>query len=310
VARTRTYSFGASTREAHDASQFYSRNLYSHDLVSIFTQLREVLTAEGPKSVPGRPREEWVNRIFCHSSEDMRHIPDGAVGLAFTSPPYNAGKDFDEDLDLLEYLTLIANVGREVFRVLTPGGRYVINLANLGRKPYIPLHAYFYGIHTALGFQPLGEIIWQKGEGMSGSCAWGSWMSAKAPRLRDIHEYLLVFAKGEFGRPDRGESDISREEFMSGTLSIWRIQPESARKVGHPAPFPMALADRVIRLFSYTDDVILDPFCGSGTTCLAAALSGRPYVGYDIVPEYCELSRERIAEALRFPSLPFPDVKD
>src|SRR5690606_38752579 len=105
------------------------------DLVSIFTQLREVLTAEGPKSVPERPREEWVNRIFCHSSEDMRHIPDGAVGLAFTSPPYNAGKDFDEDLDLLEYLTLIANVGREVFRVLTPGGRYVINLANLGRKP-------------------------------------------------------------------------------------------------------------------------------------------------------------------------------
>ena len=133
MARTRAYSFGASTREAHDASQFYSRNLYSHDLVSIFTQLREVLPAEDPKRVPGRPREEWVNRIFCHCSEYMRHIPDGAVGLAFTSPPYIAGKDYDDDLVLLEYLTLIAYVGREVFRGLTPGGRYVINLANLGR---------------------------------------------------------------------------------------------------------------------------------------------------------------------------------
>ena len=97
---------------------------------------------------------------------------------------------------------------------------------------------------------------------------------------------------------------------MSGTLSIWRSKPESARKMGHPAPFPMVLADRVERVYSYMDDVILDPFCGSGTTCLAAALSGRPFVGYTIVPNFCELTRERIAEALRFPSLPFPDVKD
>jgi site-specific DNA-methyltransferase (adenine-specific) len=204
------------------------------------------------------------------------------------------GKEFDEDLGLVEYLTLIANVATEVYRVLTPGGRYVINLANLGRKPYIPLHSYFYGVHAALGFQPAGEIIWQKGKGMNGSCAWGSWMSAKSPRLRDIHEYLLVFTKEGFSRPDKGESDVSREEFMSGTLSVWNIPPESAKKVGHPAPFPVELADRVIKLFSYTGDVILDPFCGSGTTCLAAALSGRAYVGYDILPEYCDLSRKRI----------------
>jgi site-specific DNA-methyltransferase (adenine-specific) len=112
--------------------------------------------------------------------------------------------------------------------------------------------------------------------------------------LRDIHEYLLVFTKEGFSRPDIGESDVSREEFMSGTLSVWNIPPESAKKVGHPAPFPVELADRVIKLFSYTGDVILDPFCGSGTTCLAAALSGRAYVGYDILPEYCDLSRKRI----------------
>ncbi|NLM40028.1 MAG: site-specific DNA-methyltransferase [Firmicutes bacterium] len=298
MARTRTYAFGTSSRESHDATEFYSRNLYQSDLFSVFAQISELLAAENQREVEYRPREEWANQIYCHSAEDMLHIPDGSVGLAFTSPPYNVGKEFDDDLDLVEYLTLIANVGREVYRVLTPGGRYVVNLANLGRKPYIPLHAYFYGIHTAVGFEPLGEIIWQKGKGMNGSCAWGSWMSAKSPRLRDVHEYLLVFTKGGFSRPDRGESDISREEFMSGTLSVWNIAPESAKKVGHPAPFPVELAERVIKLFSYTDDVILDPFAGSGTTCVAAALNGRFYVGYDIVHDYCELAKKRIAEAV------------
>ncbi|NLI59631.1 MAG: site-specific DNA-methyltransferase [Clostridium sp.] len=294
MARTKTSSFGTSNREAHDASEFYNRNIYGNDLFSVFAQMSDLFAAKSTRVVEERPREEWVNRIFCHTSEDMFHVPNNSVGLAFTSPPYNVGKEFDEDLGLVEYLTLIANVATEVYRVLTPGGRYVINLANLGRKPYIPLHSYFYGVHAALGFQPAGEIIWQKGKGMNGSCAWGSWMSAKSPRLRDIHEYLLVFTKEGFSRPDKGESDVSREEFMSGTLSVWNIPPESAKKVGHPAPFPVELADRVIKLFSYTGDVILDPFCGSGTTCLAAALSGRAYVGYDILPEYCDLSRKRI----------------
>jgi len=294
VARTRTYSFGTSSREAHDSSHFYGRNLYGGDLSSVFSQMGVLVAKMKSRVVPERPREEWVNRIYCQTSEDMKDLPNDSVGLAFTSPPYNVGKDFDHDLELVEYLTLMAKVGAEVYRVLLPGGRYVVNLANLGRKPYIPLHSYFYAIHTSLGFQTAGEIIWQKGKGMNGNCAWGSWMSAKSPRLRDVHEYLLVFTKEEFSRPDKGTSDISREEFMSGTLSVWNIPPESAKKVGHPAPFPLELADRVIRLFSYVDDVILDPFCGSGTTCLAAFLSGRAYIGYDVVSEYCDLARRRL----------------
>jgi site-specific DNA-methyltransferase (adenine-specific) len=197
-------------------------------------------------------------------------------------------------MNLEDYLQLITRVGGEVFRVLRTGGRYVINVANLGRKPYIPLHAHFYRIHEEIGFLPMGEIIWQKGKGANASCAWGSWLSARSPRLRDIHEYLLVFAKEDFSRHDVGRSDMTDKEFLGSTLSIWEVPPESARKVGHPAPFPVELASRVIRLFSYVDDVVLDPFVGSGSTCVAARLCGRHYVGFDISSEYCKLARRRI----------------
>lgn len=300
---TETASFGAGKRESHNSERFYARNLYrTRENPEAASPIWKIATEPGKppvqRTVPPRPREEWANRIYCHSAADMHHIPDASIGLAFTSPPYNAGKEYDDDLDLAEYLDLISAVAAEVYRVLVPGGRYVVNIANLGRKPYIPMHALFYARHMAQGFLPAGEIIWRKGKGMSGNCAWGSWMSAKSPRLRDLHEYLLVFVKESFGRPDRGESDISREEFMDATLSVWDIPPERAKRVGHPAPFPVELAARVIRLFSYTDDVILDPFNGSGSTCVAAAQNGRFYVGYDIDPEYCETARRRIeAEA-------------
>ncbi len=291
---TRTASFGAPKREGHDSSVFYSRNLYQGDFESLHRLLIEIGVGGTRRKIPFKPLQDWADRIYCHTSEDMRHVPDGSVALAFTSPPYNSGKEYDEDLDIAAYFGLMSRVGAEVYRTLKPGGRYVINIANLGRKPYIPMHAYFYLIHTGLGFLPAGEIIWQKSRGANGSCAWGSWLSAKSPRLRDIHEYLLVFVKEHFSRPDTGTSDVTREEFMSSTLSVWEVQPESAKRVGHPAPFPMELASRVIKLYSYVRDVVLDPFAGSGTTCVAAKRLGRHYVGYEIVPEYCALSAGRL----------------
>jgi site-specific DNA-methyltransferase (adenine-specific) len=283
--RTRTSAFGVSKREAHDSSDFYSRNLYQEDTAAATAQFDSHATVI----------EDWIDKIHLHSSDSMP-IPDNSVGLAFTSPPYNVGKEYDDDMTLDEYLDLIKRVGQEVYRVLKPGGRFVINIANLGRKPYIPLHSFFYQIHTAIGFLPMGEIIWQKGKGASGSCAWGSWRSAKAPRLRDLHEYLLVFAKQTFARPDKGKSDLTPEEFTESTLSIWEIAPVSAKKIGHPAPFPVELASRVIKLYSYVDDVVLDPFSGSGTTCVAAKQNGRHYVGFDISPEYCQLAKRRLAK--------------
>ncbi|MGI6037132.1 MAG: DNA-methyltransferase [Limnochordia bacterium] len=291
---TKTYSFGSSKREGHDAGEFYNRRMYQGS----FGLGLPLTIKHRPEGIPPAPRESWANRIYHHSADDLRHLPDNSIGLAFTSPPYNAGKEFDDNLSLADYLQLIGNVAAEVYRVLCPGGRYVVNIANLGRKPYLPLHAYFYALHTQVGFLPAGEIIWRKGKGMNGSCAWGSWCSAKAPRIRDLHEYLLVFVKESFSRPDKGETGIEKEEFMAATLSVWEIPPESAKKVGHPAPFPVDLASRVIKLFSYQSDVILDPFCGSGTTCVAAKLAGRDYVGYDISLEYCQLAEERLAQVI------------
>ncbi len=290
---TSTSDFGVGRREAHDSSSFYNSKLY------LDAVLNEVLPPKELAEIPVPEPGDWADRLYTHTAEDMGHLPDNSIALAVTSPPYNANKQYDDDLTLEEYLELISNVGAEVYRVLRPGGRYAVNIANLGRKPYIPLTAYFYQVHQALGFLPMGEVIWQKGKGASNSTAWGSWMNARSPRFRDLHEYILVFAKQSFSRPDRGESDIEKEEFMAGTLSVWEIPPASAKRIGHPAPYPVALADRLIRLLSFSGDVILDPFIGSGTTAVAAILAGRRYVGYDTNPEYIALAQERIESARR-----------
>ena len=288
--KTQTSSFGSGGHECHDSSAFYTRSIFHSGLPQ-----EEDLT--GYTQLPTPLAGDWADQIYCHSAEDLSALPDNSIGLAFTSPPYNVGKDYEDNLGMPDYMDLIGRVGREVYRSLLPGGRYVINVANLGRKPYIPLHSLFYGVHLEIGFLPMGEIIWQKANGANKSTAWGSWRNAKSPRLRDVHEYLLVFAKQSYTRPDRGESSISRDEFMAATLSTWQITPALARRVGHPAPFPVELAERVIRLFSYVDDVILDPFVGSGTTCVAALQNQRHYVGFDIDEAYCEMARERIAKA-------------
>lgn len=284
-ARTKTSAFGVSRRERHDASAFYGRALYSDAAPS---------TPQNAVEAPETALEGWIDKVHLDDARRMTATPQGGVALAFTSPPYNVGKEYDDDLSFGDYRQLLRDVAAEVYRVLMPGGRYVVNVANLGRKPYIPLHAMIWQDMQAAGWLPMGEIIWRKAKGAGGSCAWGSWRSARAPRLRDVHEYLLVFAKEQYGRAAKGVSDIGRDEFMDSTLSVWEIAPESAKRVGHPAPFPLALAERVIRLYSYRGDVVLDPFAGSGTTLVAAKRTGRHYVGYDIMPEYVALAESRL----------------
>ena len=228
----------------------------------------------------------------------MSVLPDESVHLMVTSPPYNVGKDYDLDLGLEEYRALLRDVCREVYSKLVVGGRACVNVANLGRRPYIPLHSYIIEDMQEIGFLMRGEIIWDKAASAGASTAWGSWMSATNPVMRDVHEYILVFSKGSMGRSGEGRvSTITRDEFLEYTKSIWGFPAESATRVGHPAPFPEELPRRLIQLYTFEGDVVIDPFCGSGTTCVAALKANRHYVGFDNSEEYVELSRERIRRA-------------
>jgi site-specific DNA-methyltransferase (adenine-specific) len=234
------------------------------------------------------------NQIITKSSENMIELIDNCISLTVTSPPYNIGKDSDEDLSDDEYWKMITKVFEEVYRVTESGGRLVVNVANLGRKPYIPFSKYFIEIILEIGFLMRGEIIWQKSKGANANFAWGSWLSPSNPVIRDIHEYCLVFSKDSMKNSTKGEPTIEKEEFMESTLSIWNISPARARKIGHPAPFPVELAKRFINLYSFKNDLILDPFIGSGSTAIAAKLLDRDYIGYELNPEYVEIAKNRL----------------
>jgi site-specific DNA-methyltransferase (adenine-specific) len=280
---TKTSSFGVSKRESHDSSEFYSRKMYSEAGVGPVEHVE--------RSVPA----DILDTVILGDSRDMSMIPDESVHLMVTSPPYNVGKDYDEDLGLEEYRGLLRDVFREVHRKLVVGGRACVNIANLGRRPYIPLHSYVIQDMAKIGFLMRGEIIWSKAASAGSSTAWGSWLSASNPTLRDIHEYIMVFSKGSMKREgEKGESTITRDEFLEYTKSIWNFPTESAKKVGHPAPFPVELPYRLIQLYTYQGDVVLDPFCGSGTTCVAAVRTNRHFIGLDNSEEYVELAKKRI----------------
>ena len=282
--KTKTSRFGAPGRVSHDSSGFYSSRLYEG-----LPKEKRVLYVEN--SIP----KKYLNRIFCKSSENMDELPDNSVHLMVTSPPYNVGKEYDQNLSLGEYREFLRRVWRETYRVLVPGGRACINVANLGRKPYIPLHAFIIEDMLDIGFLMRGEIIWNKGASATSSTAWGSWMSPRNPTLRDVHEYILVFSKDTFRRenPERRESTISKEEFLEFTKSVWTFPAVSAKKIGHPAPFPEDLPYRCIQLYTFKGEVVLDPFMGSGQTAMAALKTGRFYVGYEINPEYVRLAKSR-----------------
>lgn len=286
---TETSAFGTNGRINHDSSKFYNSKLYKElDDKKIFDKKEN----DFPK--------ELENKFILGTAENMKELPDNSVHLMITSPPYNVSKEYDEDLSLKEYLQFLENAFKETYRVLVNGGRACINVANLGRKPYIPLSDYISKIMIDIGFNMRGEIIWNKAASASPSTAWGSWQSASNPILRDIHEYILVFSKGDYKREKgKKENTISKEQFMEWTKSIWTINAESAKKIGHPAPFPEELPYRLIQLYSFKGDIVLDPFMGSGTTAVAALKTDRKFVGYDISKEYIALAEKRVEPLLK-----------
>lgn len=294
---TESSSFGTRGRINHDSTKFYNSKLYS--------ELEEIEITDKTENVI---KEDYINKIILGSAENMKELPDNSVHLMITSPPYNVSKEYDNNLTLNEYLNLLENSFTETYRVLVNGGRACINIANLGRKPYIPLSDYISKIMIEIGFKMRGEIIWNKAASASPSTAWGSWTSAANPILRDIHEYILVFSKGDYKR-EKGtkENSISKTQFMEWTKSIWVMNAESARRIGHPAPFPEELPYRLIQLYSFKNDIILDPFIGSGTTGIAAYKSERRFVGYEIIEDYINLANKRLSKYIDQHKLYFSD---
>lgn len=286
---SKTSRFGTTSRVNHDSSEYYNSKLYS-----ALSNAEDGNSTEPASDYPFP--KEYENQILLGTSETMKEIPDHSVHLMVTSPPYNVSKEYDEDLSLQEYLQLLKNVFAETYRVLVHGGRACVNVANVGRKPYIPLSDHISHMMNEIGFKMRGEIIWAKGAGAGISMAWGSWQSASNPVLRDTHEYILVFSKGSFERrkADR-QSTMTKEQFMEWTKSVWTMNPESAKKVKHPAPFPVDLPYRLIQLYTFKSDVVLDPFMGSGSTAIAALTSERKFIGYEIDPQYIKIAEERIA---------------
>ena len=282
---SKTSKFGTNSRICHDSSSYYNTRLYS-----------ELQNNNEHSEIPeNKFPQKLANKIILGNSEDMKDIPDNCIHLMITSPPYNVSKEYDTDMSLEEYLGLLKNVFSETFRVLVYGGRACINVANLGRKPYIPISDYISKIMIDIGYKMRGEIIWNKSAGAGISMAWGSWKSASNPVLRDTHEYILIFTKGSFKRESKGkENTITRDQFIEWTKSVWTINPESAKKIGHPAPFPLELPQRLIQLYSFKNDIILDPFMGSGTTAIAAFTSDRKYIGYEIDNNYMRIAEERL----------------
>lgn len=303
--RTATSPFGVGKRESHDSSAFYRRFK------------APTISDDDDVCHPDR----WPVRDTVLLG-DLRDLPGtlapNSVALVVTSPPYYSGKEYETAIgqghipaSYADYLAMLTGVFRACATSLEPGGRIAVNVANLGRKPYRSLSADVVRVlEEDLGLLLRGEVVWQKAKGAAGNCAWGTYQKPGDPVLRDLTERVVIASKGRFDRAvpaaeraQRGypsEATIFRDEFLEATVDVWDIPPESATRIGHPAPFPVELPQRFIDLYTYRGDLVVDPFIGSGTTAVAALRTERHFVGYDTDPDYVAAALGRVeSERLR-----------
>ena len=255
--------------------------------------------ANGFSRESNRLPDEFTNKIVCGDSKlVLQELPDNCIDLIFTSPPYNFGLDYEQTEDAFawdSYFKVLFGIFDECIRILKYGGRIIVNVQPLF-SDYIPTHHFIsqYFMRKKLIWK--GEILWEKNHYNCKYTAWGSWKSPSSPYLKYTWEFLEIFCKGSLKKTgDSKNADIDAESFKNWVSAKWAIAPEHKMKeFGHPAMFPEELANRVLKLFSFKGDVILDPFAGVGTTCLSAHINQRLYLGIDISPEYCQTAEDRL----------------
>ncbi|ACL69269.1 DNA-methyltransferase [Halothermothrix orenii] len=243
--------------------------------------------------------EKYINKIICGDSEQiLKEIPDNSIDLILTSPPYNFGLDYKDSRDgyyWKSYFSKLFSIFKECIRILKYGGRIIINVQPLF-SDYIPTHHLISNFFIKNKMIWKGEILWEKNNYNCKYTAWGSWKSPSSPYLKYTWEFLEIFAKGSLKKKgDKKNIDITGEEFKEWVSARWSIAPvRNMKKYQHPAVFPEELVYRVLKLFSYKGDVILDPFNGTGTTTAVAHRLKRNYLGIDISPDYCNTARGRL----------------
>ena len=244
---------------------------------------------------------ELENKIICDDSlEVLKKLPDNCIDIIFTSPPYNFGLEYDAHNDATSwntYYDMLFKIFKECIRVLKYGGRFVVNVQPL-YSDYIPAHHIISNFFIENKMIWKGEILWEKNNYNCKMCSFGSWKSPASPYLKYTWEFVEVFCKGDLKKNGKSiDADISAEEFKSWVVAKWSIAPERHMKeFGHPAMFPEELVERVLKLFSFKNDIVLDPFNGAGTTTIVAKKNSRRYLGIDISKEYCETAEKRISD--------------
>ncbi len=246
---------------------------------------------------------KFINKIICGDSERiLRNFPENSIDLIFTSPPYNFGLDYHSSEDGVNwelYFHKLFTIFDECIRVLKYGGRIIINIQPLF-SDYIPIHHIISNHFMSKKLIWKGEILWEKNNYNCKYTAWGSWKSPSNPYLKYTWEFLEIFSKGALKKEgDSKNADITADEFKKWVVSKWSIAPERRMKeFKHPAMFPEELARRALKLFSFKNDIVLDPFNGAGTTTLVAKELGRKYVGIDVSKKYCRVALQRLKEKL------------
>jgi site-specific DNA-methyltransferase (adenine-specific) len=274
----------------------------------VHKQSMTVPIIEAPDKTVNPFPQDLINTVLNKSCCGMPDLPNNCVSMIITSPPYNVGLEYDDCLSLEKYLDFMESIFKDCYRVLIDGGRIAVNCADINRSPSIPMHSHFTQILLKLGFNYRGLYIWVKPRGcMNNAFTTGTYRSAKNSSITDIHEYILLFNKGSFRRevPPGSIDTIEKQDFYDNLYSVKYINPEPWTPVRfHPAPFPFELPRQLIQSFTFTDDVIVDPFMGSGTTAIAAAKLGRRYFGYELSDKYYKGLLKRLDRELRLSETP------